>query len=50
MDTLHKFLLKMLHQKDKKDKQNNNDKKPKENSDVRYVTDMESSLPYSSKR
>ncbi|CAD8047258.1 unnamed protein product [Paramecium primaurelia] len=47
MDTLHKFLLKMLHEKDQ---QKNNDKKPKENSDVRYVTDIESSQNYSSKR
>ncbi|CAK83249.1 unnamed protein product (macronuclear) [Paramecium tetraurelia] len=47
MDTLHKFLLQMLHEKEEKKKI---DKKPKENSDARYVTDMESSQNYSSKR
>ncbi|CAD8047461.1 unnamed protein product [Paramecium sonneborni] len=47
MDALHKFLLKRLHEKDQ---YKNIDKKPKENSEARYITDMESSENYSSKR
>ncbi|CAD8044266.1 unnamed protein product [Paramecium primaurelia] len=47
MDTLHKFLLKMLHEKEQ---QKNKQKKPKDNSDIRYVTDIESSQNYSSNR
>ncbi|CAD8045727.1 unnamed protein product [Paramecium sonneborni] len=47
MDTLHKFLLRMLHEKDL---QKNKEKKPQENQEVRYVTDIESSQNYSSKR